>query len=45
MVKEMHHLIFQRKHGFDAESLTSAQFFPPFGEVVLLFPKSTLQGQ
>ena len=31
-IRVIHHLIFQRKHGLDAENLTSAQRFPPFGE-------------
>ena len=38
----MHHLIFQRKHGLNAENLTGAQPFPPFQDVVLLLFKSTL---
>ena len=45
IVKLTYHLIFQRKHELNAANLTSAQSFPPFGEVVLLLLKSTLQRQ
>ena len=45
IVKLTYHLIFQRKHELNAVNLTSAQSFPPFGEVVLLLLKSTLQRQ
>ena len=41
----MHHLIFQRKHELNAETLTSTQSFPPLGEVVLMLFKLTLKGQ
>ena len=37
MVRVMYHLIFQRKHALNAGNLTTAQSFPPFGEVVLFF--------
>ena len=30
----IHHLIFKRKHGLNAENPTGAQSLPPFGEVV-----------
>ena len=43
MARVIHHLIFQRRHGLNAENLTSAQHFPPFGEVVLLLFNSVYQ--
>ena len=46
MARVVRHLIFQRKHGLNVENLTSAQSFPPFGEVVLslLFSHKTWGG-
>ena len=41
MARVTHHLIFQRKHGLNAENLSSTQYFPLFGEVDLLLFNST----
>ena len=41
----MYRLIKKKQHELNAVKLTSAQSFPPFGEVILLFFNSTLQGQ
>ena len=38
----MYHLFFRRKRELNAINITSAQTFPPLGEVVLLFSNATL---
>ena len=46
MVKVIHHLIFQRKHGLIAETLTSTQSFPlVWGGGPLVIPFNTFSYQ